>query len=126
MRSKSASRGGTPVALKLGALVALLFLHLPMAVVVLYAFTTDESTFRFPLPGVTLEWFGVAWGRTDVWEALSLSLQVASMATVVALVLGSLAAGAGFRSKFFGRETISFLLVLPLALPGVVRGVALR
>ena len=119
-------RPRTPLGLLFGTFAALLFLHVPMLVILLYTFTTDEATFRFPLPGLTLQWFGVAWGRTDVWKALSLSLEVASLATVVALVLGSLAAGAVYRSKFFGRETISFLLVLPLALPGIVSGIALR
>jgi putative spermidine/putrescine transport system permease protein len=126
MADRIASRRRTPLALKLAALVAILFLHLPMAVVVLYAFTTDGSTFVFPLPGLTLDWFGVAWGRADVWEALFLSLRVALVATLAAVVLGSLAAAAVYRSRFFGRDAISFLLVLPLALPGIVSGIALR
>src|SRR3972149_3760723 len=71
------SRRRAPIGLKLAAVGALLFLHLPLAVVVLYAFTTDDSTFRFPLPGLTTEWFAVAWGREDVWAALFLSLKVA-------------------------------------------------
>jgi putative spermidine/putrescine transport system permease protein len=121
-----ARRRRAPLGLLLGTLAVILFLHVPMVVILLYAFTTDDSTFRFPLPGLTLDWFGVAWGRSDVWEALRLSLQVASLATLVAIVLGSLAAAAVFRSKFFGREAISFLLVLPLALPGIVSGIALR
>ena len=119
-------RRRTPLGLLLGTFAVLLFLYVPMAVILLYAFTTDDATFRFPLPGLTLRWFGVAWGRSDVWEALSLSLEVAGLATLVATILGSLAAGAVYRSKFFGRETISFLLVLPLALPGIVSGIALR
>jgi len=126
MPSRSTSRRAAPLALKLAAIVALLFLHLPVAVIVLYAFTTDESTFRFPLPGLTLEWFGVTWGRQDVWEALFLSLRVALVATLVAVVLGSLAAAAVHRSRFFGRDSVSFLLLLPLALPGIVSGIALR
>ena len=126
MPSRSAPRRAAPLALKLASLVAILFLHLPMAVVVLYAFTTDDSTFRFPLPGVTLQWFGVAWGREDVWQALFLSVRVALVATLVAIVLGSLAAAAVYRSRFFGRDSVSFLLVLPLALPGIVSGIALR
>lgn len=122
----SRPRRRAPLGLLAGTFVVLLFLHLPVLVILLYAFTTDDATFRFPLPGLTLQWFGVAWSRSDVWEALRLSLEVASLATLVALVLGSLAAGAVYRSKFFGRETISFLLVLPLALPGIVSGIALR
>lgn len=115
-----------PWALKLAAVAAILFLHLPLAVIVLYAFTTDDSTFRFPLPGLTTRWFGVAWGRSDVWQALFLSVRVALVATLVAVLLGSLGAAAVYRSRFFGRDSISFLLVLPLALPGIVSGIALR
>jgi putative spermidine/putrescine transport system permease protein len=68
----------------------------------------------------------VAWNRPDVWRALWLSAQVASVATSVALVLGTLAAAAVYRSKFFGRDAVSLLLILPLALPGIVTGIALR
>ena len=115
-----------PLAVKLAAVGALLFLHLPLAVVVLYAFTTDDSTFRFPLPGLTTAWFAVAWGRSDVWAALLLSVKVALVATLIAVMLGSLAAAAVSRSRFFGRDALSFLLVLPLALPGIVTAIALR
>jgi len=125
MRSRAgASR--SPLALKLAALTALLFLYLPVVVIVLYAFTTDDSTFRFPLPGLTTRWFGIAWNRPDVWQALFLSVKVALVATLVAVGLGALAATAVHRSRFFGRDSISFLLVLPLALPGIVSGIALR
>jgi putative spermidine/putrescine transport system permease protein len=115
-----------PWPISFGALAILLFLHLPFVVVMLYAFTTDEAAFTFPPPGLTLRWFGVAWNRPDLWEALTLSLQVATIATLLALLLGTLAAAAVYRSRFFGREAISLLLVLPLALPGIVTGIALR
>jgi putative spermidine/putrescine transport system permease protein len=115
-----------PLALKLAALAVLLFLHVPVWIILLYSFTTDAATFSFPPPGLTLSWFSVAWRRNDLWQALALSLRVASVATLTALVLGSLAAAAVYRSKFFGREAISLLLVLPLALPGIVTGIALR
>jgi putative spermidine/putrescine transport system permease protein len=104
----------------------LLFLHLPVWIILLYAFTTDETTFSFPLPGLTTRWFGVAWQRADFWAAFGLSLRVALIATTVALILGSLAAAAVHRSRFFGREAISLLLILPIALPGIVTGIALR
>ena len=123
------SRPTTPRApwgLTLTTLAVILFLHFPFVVILLYAFSTDDATFRFPLPGLTLQWFAVAWNRADVWRALTLSLQVAATATAIAIVLGTLAAAAVYRSKFFGREAISFLLVLPLALPGIVTGIALR
>jgi putative spermidine/putrescine transport system permease protein len=123
MRSRSRR---APLALKLAALASILFLHMPLAIIILYAFTTDDSTFRFPLPGLTTRWFGVAWSRPDVWQALFLSVKVALVATLIAVVLGSLAAAAVHRTRFFGRESVSFLLVLPLALPGIVSGIALR
>jgi len=115
-----------PLGLILAATGVLLFLHLPVVIILLYAFTTDEATFSFPPPGLTARWFGVAFGRGDFWEALSLSLRVALFATLVALILGTLAAAAVYRTRFFGREAISFLLLLPLALPGIVTGIALR
>ena len=115
-----------PWLLTAGAGAVLLFLHFPLAIIALYAFTTDETTYSFPLPGLTTRWFAVAWQRADLWEALGLSLRVASIATLLALILGTLAAAAVWRSKFFGRDALSFLLILPLALPGIVTGIALR
>jgi putative spermidine/putrescine transport system permease protein len=95
-------------------------------IIFLYAFTTDETTYTFPLPGVTTRWFGEALQRQDLWRALTLSLRVATISTLAALLLGTLAAAAVYRSNFFGRDAISFLLVLPIALPGIVTGIALR
>src|SRR3990172_4260277 len=115
-----------PRILLLVAVAVLLFLHLPLLLVFLYAFTTEEASFRFPPPGPPTQWFGVAARNPDVREALSLSLGVAAVATVIALVLGTLAAGAVWRSKFFGRETLSLFIVLPIALPGIITGIALR
>ena len=115
-----------PLFLKLATLGALLFLHVPMAIILLYAFTTEDASFSFPPPGLTTDWFRVAVNRSDMWDALGLSLRVASVATLAAILLGTLAAAAVFRSKFFGREAISFALVLPLALPGIVSGIAMR
>ncbi|MEJ5224391.1 MAG: ABC transporter permease [Anaerolineales bacterium] len=113
-------------ALKIAAWGGLLFLHIPIFIIFLYTLTPDETTYTFPLPGITFKWFGIAWSRPDLWRALTLSLQVAVVATAVALVLGTLAAAAVYRSNFFGREAVSFLLVLPIALPGIVTGIALR
>jgi putative spermidine/putrescine transport system permease protein len=117
-------RASLPI--RLAAIGAILFLHLPVWIIALYAFTTDEATFSFPPPGLTPQWFAVAWGREDFWQALRLSMQVGLIATSIALVLGTLAAAAVYRSNFFGKEAVSFLLVLPLALPGIVTGIALR
>jgi putative spermidine/putrescine transport system permease protein len=115
-----------PLGVFIPAVFAVLFLNLPVLIIFLYAFSTDSQTFTFPPPGLTTQWLGVAAGRPDLWESLGLSLRVATAATLMAILLGSLAAAAVFRSKFFGRETVSFLLVLPLALPGIVTGIALR
>ncbi|TNC51915.1 ABC transporter permease [Rubellimicrobium rubrum] len=104
----------------------LLFLHLPILLVFLYAFTTEDRSYVWPPPGLTLHWFARAWARPDIWEALWLSLRVALVATAVALVLGTLCAAAVARSRFFGREAVSLLVVLPIALPGIITGIALR
>jgi putative spermidine/putrescine transport system permease protein len=121
MRSDAASFGLTAAAAGV-----LAFLHVPFAVVLLYAFTTEEAAFTFPPPGLTTRWFGEAWAREDVWRALGLSLRVASAATALAMVLGTLLAWGMHRSRFFGREVVSFLVLLPIALPGIVTGIALR
>lgn len=125
-RFKAKGEGRAPLGILGLAVAAVLFLNLPVLIIFLYAFTTDSQTFTFPLPGLTTQWFGIAAARGDLWDALGLSLQVALLATFLAIILGSLAAAAVARSKFFGREAVSFLLVLPLALPGIVTGIALR
>jgi putative spermidine/putrescine transport system permease protein len=125
MRS-DASPEKAPVGLLIAVVGVLLFLHLPFAIILMYAFTTDDASFRFPPPGLTLGWLQTAWNRPDIWTALGLSLRVALASTAIALVLGTLAAAAVHRGRFFGRESISFLLLLPLALPGIVTGIALR
>jgi putative spermidine/putrescine transport system permease protein len=121
MRSDSGGRG-----LRLAAIGGLLFLHLPLLFILLYAFTTEDKSYMFPPPGLTLKWFAVTWGREDVWQALKLSIKVASVATLLALILGTLAAAAVWRGKFFGREAISLMLILPIALPGIITGISLR
>src|SRR6266498_1740605 len=126
MRSRKSFTEQAPLGLTLSAIAGLLFLHVPLWIIFLYSFTTDERTYTFPLPGLTTRWFGEALHRTDLWAALKLSLQVATVATLVALILGTLAAAAVYRGNFFGKESISFLLILPLALPGIVTGIALR
>lgn len=112
--------------LKLATGGVLLFLHFPIFIIVLYAFTTQRASFRFPPVGLTLDWFAVAARNPAIWEALELSLKVAAIATVVALLLGSLLAAAVHRTRFFGREMVSFFVILPIALPGIVTGIALR
>jgi putative spermidine/putrescine transport system permease protein len=123
----SSERGVAPLGLKISAVAGLLFLHLPLALIFLYAFTTEERSFAFPPTGYTTQWFGVAWSqRPDIWPPLWLSLKVAAIATTLSLILGTLAGAALSRTKFFGRETISLLFVLPIALPGIITGISLR
>ena len=113
--------------LKMAAIGGLLFLHLPLALIFLYAFTTEEKSFQFPPPGLTLRWFSVVWfERPDIWGPLWLSVKVATLATLIALVLGTLAAAAHSRAKFFGKDSISLLFILPIALPGIITGISLR
>ena len=111
---------------KILALFGFLFIYIPIVIIFLYAFTTDEKTFQFPLPGFTLKWFAVSLDRADVWAAMFLSLKVAFFSTLIALFLGTLGAYAIYRTDFFGKETISFLVILPIALPGIITGIALR
>lgn len=115
-----------PFALKLSAIGGLIFLLAPIALIFLYAFTTEEKSYQFPPPGLTTKWLGVTLGRGDVWQALALSLKVAAISTSIALVLGTLTAAAVARSRFFGREAISLLVILPIALPGIITGISLR
>ena len=124
MRSDRSQSSG--LSLKLAAGAGLAFLHLPILLIFVYAFTTEEKSFQWPPPGFTTKWFAVAWNRPDIWEALTLSVKVASIATVIAMVLGTLAAAAVARTRFFGREVVSLLVILPIALPGIITGIALR
>lgn len=125
MRSES-TRARAPGSVVAAAVGGLLFLHLPLGLILLYAFTTEDKSYQFPPPGLTFRWFAVAWSRQDIWDALFLSLRVAGASTAIALVLGSLAAAAMSRFRFFGRESISLLIILPIALPGILTGISLR
>ncbi len=125
-RSTESAKRRRPWPLILASIGTILFLHLPFVVVILYSLTTDEQTYSFPMPGLTLKWFGEAMGRTAMWDAVGLSVRVALIATAIAVILGTMAAMAVHNSRFFGREVISFLVVLPIARPGIVTGIALR
>ena len=119
-------RSDASLTLKLAAFGGLLFLHLPILLIFLYAFTTEERSFAFPPPGLTTKWFAVAWSRPDIWPPLILSLKVAALSTVLALILGTLISAAMAGSRFFGRDQLSLLIILPIALPGVITGISLR
>jgi putative spermidine/putrescine transport system permease protein len=113
------------VPLRIAAGLSVLFLHFPLFIIMLYAFTTDDKTYAFPPPGLTLHWFGVAAARSDIWAALWLSVRTALFASLIALVLGTMLAAAMYRSTFWGKDGITLLFILPIALPGIVTGIAL-
>ncbi|CAG0992919.1 MAG: ABC transporter permease [Rhizobiaceae bacterium] len=123
---RSDRNASAPLGLKVGAAAGLLFLHLPLLLIFVYAFTTEEKSYQWPPPGFTTKWLAVTWARPDVWQALTLSVQVAAISTAIALVLGTLCAAAISGTRFFGREVISLLVILPIALPGIITGIALR
>jgi putative spermidine/putrescine transport system permease protein len=114
----------TRTALRIATGLTLAFIYIPIALIVVYSVNTD-TTPRWPPTGFTLEWWAAAFRNTGLQEAFVTSLTVAAGATVIALVLGTLASMAVARYRFFGRETISFLVILPIALPGIVTGMAL-
>jgi len=114
----------TRIALRMATGVVLLFIYLPLAVVAIYAFNPTISQ-AWPPSGFTFQWFFEAAANPKVLGAFASSLVAATGATSIALVLGTLAALGVQRFAFFGRETVSFLFVLPIALPGVVTGIAL-
>ena len=116
---------GLRIALRIWVAVVLAFLFVPIILIVLYAF--DTSTIEsWPIAGFTLHWFSVAWNDQQVRAAFLLSVKVGLVATGVAIVLGSAVAYCLRQFRFFGRDAISFLLVLPLALPGIITGIALN
>ncbi len=113
------------MAFRIWAVLVLLFLFIPIAVIFLYAFNQSNIE-TWPLAGLSTKWIIRTWNDQDVRTALSLSVRIALAATALAVFLGSCAAFAIHRSAFFGRDAISFMFVLPLALPGIITGIALR
>ncbi len=111
--------------LRLAVGVGLAFIYIPLIVVAIYAFNSS-NILEWPPPGLTLDWFPKAIENEFAREAFVTSLKAGAAATVIAIVLGTLASLAVARHRFFGRETISFLVILPIALPGIVTGVALN
>jgi putative spermidine/putrescine transport system permease protein len=110
--------------LRLGVGLGMAFIYIPLIVLAIYAFNSS-NILKWPPPGLTLDWFPKAIEEEFAREAFVTSLKAAAAATAIALVLGTLASLAVARHRFFGRETISFLVILPIALPGIVTGVAL-
>jgi len=103
----------------------LAIIYIPLLLIALYAFNESRSQ-TWPIPGFTLQWVQEAIGNPGARDAVILSVQVGLLATGVALILGSLLAFAVHGYRFFGRNTVSFLVILPIALPGVVTGIALN
>jgi putative spermidine/putrescine transport system permease protein len=106
-----------------GAVLA--FLFVPIGLICFYAFNSSNVQ-SWPIHGLSTRWFTVAWHDPQVRGAFVLSLKAAVAATVIALLLGSAAAFGVHRFRFFGREAVSLLLVLPLSLPGIITGIALN
>jgi putative spermidine/putrescine transport system permease protein len=115
----------TGVVLRVWVALVLLFLFVPIAIVALYAFNSSNVQ-SWPIKGLSTRWFSVAWHDPQVRSALWLSVKAAVGATAVAMLLGSAAAFGVHKFRFFGRETVSLFLVLPLALPGIITGIALN
>ena len=116
---------GTRWVLRIGTGITLAFIYVPLAVIAIYAFNESRSQ-AWPIDGLTLEWFDRAFHNPGVRDALWTSVKAATGATLIALALGTLAALAISRYRFFGRDTVSFLIILPIALPGIVTGMALN
>ncbi|WP_217181034.1 ABC transporter permease [Streptomyces sp. AC495_CC817] len=116
-----------PARITLAAITALILavVYVPLLVVVLNSFSTSKSL-TWPPPGFTLEWWGRAFTNPGAIEATVTSLIVAAVATAIALVLGTLVSFALHRFSFFGREAVNLLVILPMALPGIVTGIALN
>src|SRR5712692_9952717 len=116
---------GLRAALWIWVILVLAFMFVPIVLIVLYAFNRSNIE-SWPISGFSLHWFAVAWHDSQVRSAFLLSVRVGLVATVLALLLGSAVAYALHQYRFFGREAISLLLVLPLALPGIITGIALN
>jgi putative spermidine/putrescine transport system permease protein len=114
---------GSALTLRIAVAIGLAFIYIPLIVIFIYAFNAS-NILEWPPPGLTLDWFPKAIEDESVHEALLTSVKAGLAATAIALVLGTLASLAVARHRFFGRETISFLVILPIALPGIVTGVA--
>jgi putative spermidine/putrescine transport system permease protein len=110
-----------PVWLKTLAYSGLVFLHFPIAVILINAFVASDANHTY----FTLKWFSAAFARDDVLSAIELSLKIAIVATLLAIIMGTMAAAALYRRNFFGKEAITTMLILPIALPGIITGIAL-
>jgi putative spermidine/putrescine transport system permease protein len=115
---------GSRISLRIAVAIVLAFIYIPLIVIAIYAFNSS-NLLEWPPPSLTLHWFPEALKDTGARDAFVTSLKVGAAATGIALVLGTMASLAVARHRFFGREAVSFLVILPIALPGIVTGVAL-
>jgi putative spermidine/putrescine transport system permease protein len=115
----------TRIVLGIWTVLILLFLFIPIAIICVYAFNPSNVQ-GWPLDGLSTKWFSSTWHNHEMRSAFWLSIRAALVATTIAMLLGSAAAFALHRFRFFGSETISLLLVLPIALPGIITGMALN
>jgi len=113
------------VALAIWTIALMAFLFIPILLIVLYAFNPSNVQ-SWPLEGLSTKWFSSTWNNAEMRHAFGLSLRAGFFATAIALLLGSMGAFAVHRFRFFGRETVSFIFILPLALPGIITGMALN
>jgi putative spermidine/putrescine transport system permease protein len=115
----------TRIALRVWTGLTLLFLFTPIAIIVVYAFNSSNIQ-SWPISGFSTKWFSSTWHNQEARDAFWLSVKAGLLSTAIAVVLGSAAAFAVDRFRFFGRETVSFIVVLPIALPGIITGMALN
>ena len=115
----------TRIALVVWVTLVIAFLFIPIAIILVYAFNSSNVQ-SWPIAGFSTKWFSSAWHNQEARDSFILSIKAAVAATIVALLLGSAAAFAVHRFRFFGREAVSFILILPIALPGIITGMALN
>jgi len=113
------------MALRVATGLVLAFIYIPIGIIVLYSFNASKVP-AWPITSYTLDWYVKAFNDPGIRSSFATSVQVAFGATVLSVLLGSLLAMAVQRYRFFGRETIAFIVILPLALPGIVTGLALN
>ena len=113
------------VALAVWTALIVLFLLFPIALICLYAFNPSNVQ-SWPLDGLSTKWFSSTFHNQAMRDALWLSVRAALISTGIAVLLGSMAAFAVQRFRFFGREAVSLVIILPIALPGIITGMALN
>jgi putative spermidine/putrescine transport system permease protein len=114
----------TRIGFGIATALVIAFLWIPIVIILAYAFNGSILQ-TWPVQNLTLHWFHEAWHDQEVRSAFWLSIKIALISTAIALVLGTAASFAISRFSFFGREAVTFLLLLPIALPGIITGMAL-